>query len=154
MKTLFIWIQLNSFTYSYLVTSITFAYRIGNVYTAKILSFIRSRRPEVYRCWGVLAWVFSCEFCEISNNTFSYRAPPVADSALWRSSFWFSSWRCCSFLTFMKTWTNLTKATLPEAWSWHSRSKIRKITGKSGLKFWKLIFFRVIKQSVYRFSKL
>ena len=25
-----------------------------------------------------LAQVFSCEFCEISQNTFSYRAPPVA----------------------------------------------------------------------------
>ena len=27
-----------------------------------------------------LAQVFSCEFCEISNNTFSYRTPPVAAS--------------------------------------------------------------------------
>ena len=25
----------------------------------------------------ILAQVFSCEFCEISKNTFSYRAPPV-----------------------------------------------------------------------------
>ena len=25
-----------------------------------------------------LALVFSCEFCEISKNTFSYRTPPVA----------------------------------------------------------------------------
>ena len=28
-----------------------------------------------------LAQVFSCEFCEISKNTFSYRTPPVAASA-------------------------------------------------------------------------
>ena len=28
-----------------------------------------------------LAQVFSCECCEISKNTFSYRAPPVAASA-------------------------------------------------------------------------
>ena len=28
-----------------------------------------------------LAHVFSCEFCEISKNTFSYRTPPVAASA-------------------------------------------------------------------------
>ena len=28
----------------------------------------------------VLAQVFSCEFCEISKNTFSYRTPPVAAS--------------------------------------------------------------------------
>ena len=27
-----------------------------------------------------LAQVFSCEFCETSNNTFSYRAPPLAAS--------------------------------------------------------------------------
>ena len=27
-----------------------------------------------------LAQVFSCEFCEISNNIFSYRTPPVAAS--------------------------------------------------------------------------
>ena len=27
-----------------------------------------------------LAQVFSCEFCEISMNTFSYRTPPVAAS--------------------------------------------------------------------------
>ena len=29
-----------------------------------------------------LAQVFSCEFCEISKNTFSYRTPPVAASEL------------------------------------------------------------------------
>ena len=27
-----------------------------------------------------LAQMFSCEFCEISKNTFSYRTPPVAAS--------------------------------------------------------------------------
>ena len=27
-----------------------------------------------------LAQVFSCEFCELSKNTFSYRTPPVAAS--------------------------------------------------------------------------
>ena len=27
-----------------------------------------------------LVQVFSCEFCEISNNTFYYRTPPVAAS--------------------------------------------------------------------------
>ena len=29
-----------------------------------------------------LAQMFSCEFCEISNNTFSYRTPPVAASEI------------------------------------------------------------------------
>ena len=27
-----------------------------------------------------MAQVFSCEFCEISNNTYFYRAPPVGAS--------------------------------------------------------------------------
>ena len=56
----------------------------------------RSSRPEVIckkgvliklRTWGLqlikketLAQVFSCEYCEISKNTFSYRTPPVAAS--------------------------------------------------------------------------
>ena len=33
-----------------------------------------------------LAQVFSCEFCEISKNTFFYRTPPVAasDNSLFR----------------------------------------------------------------------
>ena len=29
-----------------------------------------------------LAQVFSCKFCEISKNTFSYRTPPAAASVL------------------------------------------------------------------------
>ena len=33
-----------------------------------------------------LAQVFSCEFCEISKNTFSYRTPPVAASATFLKS--------------------------------------------------------------------
>ena len=32
-----------------------------------------------------LAQVFSCEFCEISKNTFFYRTPPVAASDIHRS---------------------------------------------------------------------
>ena len=48
----------------------------------------RSSRPEVFCKKGAtllkkkesLTQVFSCEFCEISKNTFSYRTPPVAAS--------------------------------------------------------------------------
>ena len=48
----------------------------------------RSSRPEIHRKTPVpeslslqtLTQVFSCEFCEISNTTFSYRTPPVAVS--------------------------------------------------------------------------
>ena len=67
------------------------------------ISTYRSSRPEVFCKKGVLgnftkftgkhlcqrfffkkkeslAQVFSCEFCEISNNTFSYRTPPMVAS--------------------------------------------------------------------------
>ena len=33
-----------------------------------------------------LAQMFSCEFCEISNNTVFYRAPPVAASVVRRNT--------------------------------------------------------------------
>ena len=48
---------------------------------------IRSSRPEVFCKKGVLrnSQVFSCEFCDISKNTFSYRTPPVAASGLFMS---------------------------------------------------------------------
>ena len=52
----------------------------------------RSSNSEVFCRKGVqafnfieketLAQVFSCEFCEISKNTFFYRTPPVAASEL------------------------------------------------------------------------
>ena len=61
--------------------------------------------------------------------------------------FLFSRWRLFSFLNFIKTWPSLTKTILREAWPWHSRSKIRKITGKSILKFCRLTNF-------YKFVKL
>ena len=32
------------------------------------------------------AQVFSCKFCEISKNTFSYKTPPVAASMIWNQS--------------------------------------------------------------------
>ena len=38
-----------------------------------------------------LAQVFSCEFCQISKNTFSYRTPPMAasDTGIFENSFLF-----------------------------------------------------------------
>ena len=66
---------------------IVFAHRIGNADTVKILSFDQSSHPELYSPATILkmtlAQVFSCEFCEVSKNTLSYRAPPVAASVLW-----------------------------------------------------------------------
>ena len=32
-----------------------------------------------------LAQVFSCEFCEISKNTFFKRTPPMAASIIWQN---------------------------------------------------------------------
>ena len=57
--------------------------------------------------------------------------------------FLFSSWRLFSFLNFMNTWSHLTEAILIETWPWHSRSRSHKITGKSGLKLWKLVLWVV-----------
>ena len=143
MNHVYYWIQLNNFPNSNLMKSIIFAHKIGNAYTVKIVSLIKSSRPKVFRSAillqkETLAQVFSCEFCQVSKNTFSYRTPPVAASVLWRWSFLFSMWRLSSFLNFMKTWANFTKATLREVWPWHSRLKLGKINGKSDLKFFKL----------------
>ena len=43
------------------------------------LNGYRSSRPELF---FTLALVFSCEFCEISKNSFSYRTPLVAASVV------------------------------------------------------------------------
>ena len=51
-----------------------------------IVYILGSRRPEVFCNFiekEALVQVFSCEFCEISKNTFSYRTPPVAASVFW-----------------------------------------------------------------------
>ena len=40
-----------------------------NVFFNKVAGFIKKE---------TLAQVFSCEFCEISENSFSYRTPPMA----------------------------------------------------------------------------
>ena len=130
-----------NFLNSNLMTSIIFAHKIGNADTVKILSFIKSSHPKVFRSailfkkrdssTGVFLWRKRKHF---------FAEPPVAASVLWQWSFLFSMWRLSSFLNFMKTWLNFTKTTLREVWPWHSRSKICKINGKSGLKFCKLIF--------------
>ena len=50
------------------------------IFTIFDVKLCRSSRPEVFCKKETLAQVFSCEFCEISDNTFSYRTPPVAVS--------------------------------------------------------------------------
>ena len=42
---------------------------------ARVCNFIKKE---------TLAQVFSCEFCEISKNTFFYRTPLVAASVYWK----------------------------------------------------------------------
>ena len=48
------------------------------------ISQIHRKTPEAEVCNFIkketLAQVISCEFCEVSKNTFSYRRPPVAAS--------------------------------------------------------------------------
>ena len=41
---------------------------------------LQGLRPATLLKKETLAQLFSCEFCEISNNTFSYRTPPVGAS--------------------------------------------------------------------------
>ena len=47
----------------------------------------------------------------------------------------------------------MTNKTLRKAWSWHSKSKSCKITGKIAIKFSKLTFLRVNNQTIYDFFK-
>ena len=44
--------------------------------------FSQNVRPKAYNFTKkeALTWVFFCEFCEISKNTFFYRIPPVTAS--------------------------------------------------------------------------
>ena len=53
--------------------------------TCARVSFLINCRPEVcnFIKKETLAQVFSCEFCEISKNTFSYRTPLVAASVVY-----------------------------------------------------------------------
>ena len=61
-----------------------------NAFISSLKLFPRSSQPKVFykketqACNFIknetLAQVFSCEFCQISKNTFSYRTPPVAAS--------------------------------------------------------------------------
>ena len=106
---------------------------------AKNTKFYQKQLSRVVQACNVikketLAQVLSYEICQIYKNTFSYRVLVVAASVLRQFSFLFSRWRLSSLLYFIKIWANLRKATSAEAWPWHSNSKIRKITGKNGLK--------------------
>ena len=57
------------FKFSFYGVYITEASLRGVLYRAEAWNFIKEE---------TLAEVVSCEFCEISENTFSYRKPPVA----------------------------------------------------------------------------
>ena len=48
------------------------------IFTIFDVKLCRNSHPEVFCKKETLAQVFSCDFCEIFNKTFSYRTPPVA----------------------------------------------------------------------------
>ena len=48
--------------------------------TCARVSFLIKLQARNFIKKEILARVFSCEFCEISKNTFFYRTPPVAAS--------------------------------------------------------------------------
>ena len=60
--------------------------------TCARVSILIKCRPEACNCIKIetLAQVFSCNFCEISMNTFSYRTLPVPASDLMGLQFWLS----------------------------------------------------------------
>ena len=141
MKTMFVWIQLNNLPNSNPMMSVIFPHRIGENWKYQVYQKQLPKGAQACNFFikVTLAQVPSCEFCKISKNTFSDRTLPKAASILWRSSFIFSRWMLSSFQNFMKTSANLTKATLRE--TWHSMSKICKITGKKWLKIMQAYFF-------------
>ena len=116
-KTMFIIIQLNNFLNSNLMMSIILAHKIGNAYTVKILSFIRSSRPEVFRS-AILLKKRLQHRCFFVNVAKFLRTLFLTEHLLWLLLFYgdvfFSMGRLSSFLNFMKTWAKFTKATLRE----------------------------------------
>ena len=54
------------------------------------VSFLKSCRPQAcnFIKKETLPQVFSCEFCEISNKTYSYRTPPGATSDYSQKGLW------------------------------------------------------------------
>ena len=74
--------------------------------TCARVSFLMKLQAEAFIKKETLAQVFSCEFCEISKNTFSYRTPLVATSGnstkLYRSF-------CTSYLILPYTQKNVQK---------------------------------------------
>ena len=48
---------------------------------------------------GTLAQVLSCEFCEISKNTFSYKTPPVTASGKMMHCEWYSVTEATTFFS-------------------------------------------------------
>ena len=110
-----------------------------------------------------LAQMFSCEFCEISKNIFFYRTPHVAAFArnelcseytkIYRDRVFCFPVEGFSLLQTSWIRGQTWQRQFEEAWTWHSRWKIPKTTGKVGLKFCKLISW-VINQALYTFSKI
>ena len=52
------------------------------------------------------------------------------------------------FSVVYETSQNMANATMREVWAWHSRSKMHKITGKFGMKFYKLDFLWLNNQII------
>ena len=156
---MFIWIQLSNFSNSSLVTSIIFAHRIGNAYTVKILNFIRSSRPEMFRpatllkkrlCTSVSLWILqnfwkhfflqntSCGcFCFVAIELYVFLV----------ESFQFSRFH-----------ENVDKL----EWGNFKRGFTMTFMVKNFLNYWEKwlkilqasFFLWIIKQTVYKFSKI
>ena len=94
----------------------------------RILFYIQEQSPRgVLYKKSTLAQVFSCEFCEISRNTFSYRAPPVAASVYLRKRNIVSSIYCNKLIL------KVTKITKIKNSRW--RRSIKKVVLNNFTKF-------------------
>ena len=103
-----------------------FAKFIGNrlcqcLYFNKVAGFIKIE---------TLAQVFSCEFCEISKNTFSYRTPPVAASVLMKKCLLNFAWHH----VILKKDENLLKSNKPVSVRIQQKKHYNKAGNSSKLK--------------------
>ena len=69
-----------TYNLTHLVLNIRSSYWRSSVRKGVLRNFVRFTGKHLRQS---LAQVFSCEFCEISKNTFSYKTPPVAASGIY-----------------------------------------------------------------------
>ena len=136
---------MNNFPNSTLMMSIIFTHRIGNVYTVKILSFSRSSCPEMfspatllkkrlwYKCFPVNFVQNFCKHFFLQNTSGGFFCFVAI-------KFYLFLVEAFQFSKFHENVVELDRGNFKRGFTM-TWSKICKITGKSGLKFCKLLSF-------------